>query len=66
MKKYLFIMVLCSIIQTSFAQSKEGLPVRQHLSIMVSGIIGLLEQVQALIFILATEIVMPTFSIGLP
>ena len=24
MKKYLFIMVLCSIIQTSFAQSKEG------------------------------------------
>ena len=25
MKKYLFIMVLCSIIQTSFAQSKEGL-----------------------------------------
>ena len=24
MKKYLFIMVLCSIIQISFAQSKEG------------------------------------------
>ena len=24
MKKYLFIMVLCSIMQTSFAQVKEG------------------------------------------
>ena len=70
MKKYLFIMVLCSIIQISFAQSKEGQssePARKA-TFINNGFwdhwfIG--AGAGANIY-LATEIVMPTSSIGLP